>query len=79
VTGDTAQWGIDAQALHCLKDRPDTTLKLWTTYETEKRLIGGEWKVARHGVLYEIRDEQRALVVNATIEALVAGWQANAG
>lgn len=33
---------------------------------------------ASNGVLYEIRDENGALLVNTTIESLVADWQANA-
>lgn len=33
---------------------------------------------AHDGVLYEIRDEQGAVIVNTTIESLVADWEANA-
>ena len=33
---------------------------------------------ASNGMLYEIRDENGALLVNTTIESLVADWQANA-
>ena len=48
VNGDIAQCRTDVQALHYLKDKPNTTLTLWATYETEMRRIGGEWKIARH-------------------------------
>ena len=31
-----------------MKDKPNTTLTLWATYESEMRRIDGEWKIARH-------------------------------
>jgi ketosteroid isomerase-like protein len=48
VNGDSAHCRTDVQALHYLKDRPDTTLTLWATYETDMQRIGGEWKIKRH-------------------------------
>ena len=48
VDGDTAHCRTDVQALHYLMDRPDTTLTLWATYETDMQRIGGEWKIKRH-------------------------------
>lgn len=48
VDGDQAHCRTDVQALHYLKDRPDTTLTLWATYETDIRRIGGVWKITRH-------------------------------
>ena len=48
VEGDSAQCRTDVQALHYLKDRPDTTLTLWATYETDMKRIDGAWKIKRH-------------------------------
>lgn len=51
VDGDTAQCRTDVQALHYMKDAPDTTLTLWATYETDMARIGGQWKITRHRLL----------------------------
>ena len=48
VDGDNAKCRTDVQALHYMKDAPDTTLTLWATYETDMKRINGEWKIARH-------------------------------
>lgn len=48
IDGDTAQCRTDVQALHYMKDAPDTTLTLWATYETEMKRIDGVWKISRH-------------------------------
>jgi len=48
VEGDTAHCRTDVQALHYMKDTPDTTLTLWATYETDMRRIDGDWKITRH-------------------------------
>ncbi len=48
VDGDTAQARTDVQALHYMKDTPDTTLTLWATYKSDMRRINGEWKIYRH-------------------------------
>jgi ketosteroid isomerase-like protein len=48
VEGDIAHCRTDVQALHYLKDKPDTTLTLWATYETVMKRVSGEWKIARH-------------------------------
>jgi 3-phenylpropionate/cinnamic acid dioxygenase small subunit len=48
VEGDSAHCRTDVQAHHYLKARPDTTLTLWATYETDLRRINGEWKIKRH-------------------------------
>ena len=48
VDGDKAHCRTDVQALHYLKDKPDTTLTLWATYETDMKKINGEWKITRH-------------------------------
>jgi hypothetical protein len=48
VNGDHAHCRTDVQAHHYLKDRPDSTLTLWATYETDMQRIGGEWKIQRH-------------------------------
>jgi ketosteroid isomerase-like protein len=48
VNGDTAHCRTDVQALHYLKDKPDTTLTLWATYETDMKRISGDWKIVRH-------------------------------
>jgi len=48
VDGDNAHCRTDVQALHYLKDKPDTTLTLWATYESDMKRVNGEWKIARH-------------------------------
>ncbi len=48
IDGDRAVTRSDVQALHYLKDQPDTTLTLWATYNTEMVRINGEWKIKRH-------------------------------
>jgi ketosteroid isomerase-like protein len=48
VDGDTAECRTDVQALHFLKDKPDTTLTLWATYNTRMKRTGGAWKIVRH-------------------------------
>ncbi|MFK7914294.1 MAG: nuclear transport factor 2 family protein [Pseudomonadales bacterium] len=48
IDGDVAQTRSDVQALHYMSDKPDTTLTLWATYETEMTRINGEWKISRH-------------------------------
>lgn len=48
VSGDTAHCRTDVQALHYLKDKPDTTLTLWATYVTDMQRIDGKWKIKRH-------------------------------
>lgn len=48
IDGDTAHCRTDVQALHYLKDQPDTTLTLWATYETDMKRIDGAWKISRH-------------------------------
>ena len=48
IDGDEAHCRTDVQALHYLIDKPDTTLTLWATYETDMRRIDGEWKIVRH-------------------------------
>lgn len=48
LDGDRAHARTDVQALHYLKDRPDTTLTLWATYETDLQRQSGEWKIVRH-------------------------------
>lgn len=48
VDGDVAQTRSDVQALHYMADKPDTTLTLWATYETEMKRIDGAWKISRH-------------------------------
>lgn len=48
VDGDTAHCRTDVQALHYLKDQPDTTLTLWATYETDMVKQNGEWKIKKH-------------------------------
>ena len=48
VDGDTAHCRTDVQALHYLIEKPDTTLTLWATYNTDMKRVGGEWKIARH-------------------------------
>jgi ketosteroid isomerase-like protein len=48
VNGDTAHCRTDVQALHYMKDKPDTTLTLWATYESDMQRMNGEWKIVRH-------------------------------
>lgn len=48
VNGDTAHCRTDVQAQHFLIDKPDTTVTLWATYNTDMKRIGGEWKIVRH-------------------------------
>ncbi len=48
IDGDTAHCRTDVQALHYMKDAPDTTLTLWATYETDMKRIDGVWKISRH-------------------------------
>ncbi|MEN3952951.1 nuclear transport factor 2 family protein [Iodidimonas sp. SYSU 1G8] len=48
VDGDTAHCRTDVQALHYLKDKPNTTLTLWATYESDMKRVNGEWKISRH-------------------------------
>ena len=48
IDGDNAHCRTDVQAHHYLKARPDTTLTLWATYETDMQRINGEWKIKRH-------------------------------
>jgi ketosteroid isomerase-like protein len=48
VSGDTAECRTDVQALHFLKDKPDTTLTLWATYNTRMKRVDGAWKITRH-------------------------------
>jgi uncharacterized protein (TIGR02246 family) len=48
IEGDHAQTRSDVQALHYLADKPDTTLTLWATYETEMRRENGRWLISRH-------------------------------
>jgi ketosteroid isomerase-like protein len=48
VNGDAAHCRTDVQALHYMKDKPDTTLTLWATYESDMQRMNGEWKIVRH-------------------------------
>jgi ketosteroid isomerase-like protein len=48
VKGDSAHCRTDVQALHYLIDKPNTTLTLWATYNTDMKRINGEWKIVRH-------------------------------
>jgi ketosteroid isomerase-like protein len=48
VRGDTAHCRTDVQALHYMKDKPNTTLTLWATYESDMTRVNGEWKISRH-------------------------------
>lgn len=48
IDGDSAHCRTDVQALHYMKDAPDTTLTLWATYVTDMRRIDGAWKITRH-------------------------------
>ncbi len=50
VDGDTAECRTDLQAVHYLKDRPDTTVTLWATYEQTMRRTAEGWKIARHDI-----------------------------
>lgn len=48
IHGDTADTRSDVQALHVLKESPDTLLTLWATYKTRMVRIDGTWKISRH-------------------------------
>jgi hypothetical protein len=48
VNDDAAHCRTDVQALHYMKDKPDTTLTLWATYESDMQRMNGEWKIVRH-------------------------------
>ena len=48
VNGDTAHTRTDLQALHYLKEAPNTTVTLWATYKSDMRRVNGEWKIFRH-------------------------------
>ena len=48
VDGDSASTRTDVQAMHYLKEKPDSMLTLWATYLTDYRCITGEWKIVRH-------------------------------
>lgn len=48
VDGDTAFTRTDVQAIHYLKEKPDSMLTLWATYLTDYQCITGEWKIVRH-------------------------------
>jgi ketosteroid isomerase-like protein len=48
VDGNTAHCRTDVQALHYMKDKPNTTLTLWATYESDMHRVDGEWKIVRH-------------------------------
>lgn len=48
VSGDNAHCRTDVQALHYMKDKPNTTLTLWATYESDMKRVNGEWKISRH-------------------------------
>lgn len=48
IRGDEASTRTDVQALHVLKDAPDTLFTLWATYKTDLRRIDGSWKIVRH-------------------------------
>lgn len=48
IDGDRAHTRNDVQALHELKDKPDTLFVLWATYLTDLERIDGEWKIVRH-------------------------------
>ena len=48
IDGDSASTRSDVQALHVLRESPDTIFTLWATYRTDMRRIDGEWKIARH-------------------------------
>ncbi len=48
IDGDRAHCRTDVQALHYLKDQPDTTLTLWATYKSDMQRLDGVWKIVRH-------------------------------
>ena len=48
IDGDRAHTRNDVQALHELKDAPDTLFVLWATYLTDLVRMDGEWKIVRH-------------------------------
>ena len=48
IDGDEASTRNDVQALHVMKDAPDTIFTLWATYRTDMRRIDGAWKIVRH-------------------------------
>jgi 3-phenylpropionate/cinnamic acid dioxygenase small subunit len=49
VDGDDASTRTDVQAMHYLKEKPDSMLTLWATYLTDYRCVAGEWKIVRRG------------------------------
>jgi ketosteroid isomerase-like protein len=51
VNGDSASTRTDVQAMHYLKEKPDSMLTLWATYLTDYSYIAGEWKITRHELL----------------------------
>ncbi|MFT4728519.1 MAG: 3-phenylpropionate/cinnamic acid dioxygenase small subunit [Granulosicoccus sp.] len=51
VDGDDASTRTDVQAMHYLKEKPDSMLTLWATYLTDYRCVAGEWKIVRHELL----------------------------
>ena len=58
IDGDTAECRTDLQATHYLKDRPDTTVTLWATYEQTMKRVDGAWKIARHDIVQRGRRTQ---------------------
>ncbi|MDA0958233.1 MAG: nuclear transport factor 2 family protein [Proteobacteria bacterium] len=48
LNGDKASARTDVQALHYMKDDPETTLTLWATYFTDLRRESAGWKISRH-------------------------------
>ncbi|MGE0667141.1 MAG: nuclear transport factor 2 family protein [Sphingomonadales bacterium] len=58
IDGDTAECRTDLQAVHYLKDRPDTTVTLWATYEQTMRRTADGWKIARHDIIQRGRRTQ---------------------
>jgi len=48
IDGDKAHCRTDVQALHYLKDQPDTTLTLWATYRSDMVRTKDGWKIKRH-------------------------------
>ena len=48
VNGDSAHCRTDVQALHYMKDQPNTTLTLWATYLTDMQRTAAGWKIKRH-------------------------------
>ena len=51
IDGDHAHARTDVQALHFLADRPDTTLTLWATYESDLVRTSDGWKIRRHELI----------------------------